>query len=72
MKTNEENMTVSERLVYNALCELGSVTHHNFANGFALRSRISDLRNHRNIEIVTKLESHANGGKHARYILKAE
>lgn len=65
----ENSMTVSERLVYNALCELGSVTHHNFNNGFALRSRISDLRNIRNIPIKTKLEPHANGGKHARYIL---
>ena len=72
MIINTNNMTVSERLVYNALCELGSVTHHNFNNGFALRSRISDLRNIRKIPIVTQLEPQPNGGKHARYILKAE
>lgn len=72
MKPNTENMTYSEAMVYHALCRLGSVTHQNFARGFALRSRISDLRNVRNIPIKTKLESQPNGGKHARYILNAK
>ena len=47
-------------------------THQNFNKGFALRSRISDLRNTRKVPIVTKLETQRDGGKHARYILKTQ
>ena len=45
------------------------VTHWDFPQGFALRSRISDLRKGGQ-DILTRLESNnSNPGKHARYIL---
>jgi hypothetical protein len=45
------------------------ITHWNFPKGFALRSRIADLRSIGK-EIVTKLERNDNNtGKHARYFL---
>ena len=45
------------------------VTHWDFPQGFALRSRISDLRKGGQ-EILTRLETnHSSAGKHARYIL---
>ena len=48
------------------------VTHWDFPSGFALRSRISDLRGS-GCEIKTNLEKNqANTGRHARYILIKE
>lgn len=48
------------------------ITHWDFANGFALRSRIADLRG-QGVEIQTKLEPNdGNNGRHARYILIRE
>lgn len=45
------------------------ITHWDFPRGFALRSRISDLRKLGN-EILTRLEKNNDGhGQHARYIL---
>lgn len=48
------------------------ITHHDFIAGFALRSRIADLRA-KGIDILTKLEkNYRNNGRHARYILIKE
>jgi len=48
------------------------ITHWDFATGFALRSRIADLRG-QGVEILTKLEPNDNNnGRHARYILIRE
>jgi len=45
------------------------VTHWDFPNGFALRSRIADLRKLGH-KISTRLESNTgNSGRHARYFL---
>lgn len=45
------------------------ITHWDFHNGFALRSRIADLRKLGH-EIITQMESNdGNSGKHARYFL---
>lgn len=48
------------------------ITHWDFATGFALRSRIAELRAV-GVEIQTKLEPNdSNNGRHARYILIRE
>lgn len=45
------------------------VTHWDFPNGFALRSRIADLRRLGH-KIITNMESNTNNtGRHARYFL---
>lgn len=45
------------------------ITHWNFGRGFALRSRIADLRA-RGCKIVTNMEKNEDGnGHHARYVL---
>lgn len=48
------------------------ITHRDFIAGFALRSRIADLRA-KGIDILTKREkNYRNNGRHARYILIKE
>jgi len=48
------------------------ITHWDFPSGFALRSRIADLRS-RGYQILTNLERNAdNKGNHARYFLMKE
>jgi len=48
------------------------ITHWDFPSGFALRSRIADLRS-RGYQILTNLERNAdNKGRHARYFLMKE
>lgn len=45
------------------------ITHWDFPRGFALRSRISDLRS-KGSEIRTMMEKNTNNtGNHARYVL---
>lgn len=64
-------MNSSEEKVMDALRSKRNqgVTHWDFPNGFALRSRIADLRKMGH-KIVTQLESNSgNSGKHARYFL---
>lgn len=67
-------MNASREKVIKALRKAKSkgITHWDFANGFALRSRIADLRG-QGVEIQTKLEPNDNNnGRHARYILIRE
>lgn len=67
-------MNASREKVIKALRKAKSkgITHWDFANGFALRSRIADLRG-QGVEIQTKLEPNdSNNGRHARYILIRE
>lgn len=67
-------MNASRKKVIKALRKAKSkgITHWDFANGFALRSRIADLRG-QGVEIQTKLEPNdSNNGRHARYILIRE
>jgi hypothetical protein len=48
------------------------ITHWDFPSGFALRSRIAELRS-RGYQILTNLEKNAdNKGRHARYFLMKE
>ena len=48
------------------------ITHWDFPSGFALRSRIADLRASGN-DILTRLEKNqATNGRHARYYLIKE
>ena len=67
-------MNTSRDKVIKALRKAKSkgITHWDFANGFALRSRIAELRAV-GVEILTKLEPNDNNnGRHARYILIRE
>lgn len=68
---NPDCLGESAREVLDKLREAGSagVTHWDFGNGLALRSRISDLRK-LGFDIHTKLERNESGkGSHARYRL---
>ncbi len=64
-------MNDSEQRVLNAFARHKSkgITHQLFPAGFALRSRIADLRA-KGFQISTKLEANSNNdGRHARYHL---
>lgn len=64
-------MNDSEQRVINAFNRHKSkgITHQLFPAGFALRSRIADLRA-KGYRIVTKMEANSdNSGRHARYQL---
>ena len=67
MKTNNDRVLSKLKAKKNK-----GITHWDFPSGFALRSRIADLRS-RGYEILTNLEKNAdNKGMHARYVLIKE
>ncbi len=64
-------MNQATEKVISALNRRGAegITHWDFPNGFALRSRIADLRR-AGKKIITKMErNNGNRGNHARYFL---